>query len=64
MKLIGQMRSFGLLGPIHTIPDSSCTTFFTASDIKILHIHTISDSVLDAVHTTQLRFIHVTEPFV
>ena len=52
------------LGPIHIIPDSSCTTFLTESDIKILHVHTISDSVLGSVQTTPLRFKHVTKPFV
>ena len=58
------VMTYGHLGPIHTIPDSSCTTSFTESDIKILHVRTISDSVLDAVHTTPLHFIHVTETFV
>ena len=58
------VRNHPYLGPIHTIPDSSCTTFFTESDIKISHIHTISDSVLGVIHTTPLRFIHDTKPFV
>ena len=40
----------------HTMPDSSCTTFLTESDNEILHVHTISDSVLGVVHTTPLRF--------
>ena len=29
------------LDPVLTIPDSSCITFLTESDIKILHVHTI-----------------------
>ena len=45
------------IGPIYTISDSSCTTFLTESDIKILHVHTISDTVLGVVHTTPLRFM-------
>jgi len=51
-------------GPIHIIPDSLCTTFLTEYDIKILHVPTISDSLLGVVHTTPLRFIHATKPFV
>ena len=44
----------------HTETDSSCTTLLTESDIRILHVHTKMDSVLESVHTTSLRFIHVT----